>query len=161
MGRRAKGALLHISLMAGAPLSPDGFIPRLAWRRCPLPGSALRSNVTRGAVTAFVPSLVILYGRVSFLPARDAGTYLFVLQGFSEPVGIVAAISEKPLHAGQPTDERTRPDVVADITGRQEQVDGPAAAVADGVQLRVHAALGSANQASSPPFLTPKLVAVR
>lgn len=48
MGRRAKRGLLHISLMAGAPLSPDDFIPRLAWRRCPLPGSALRSNVTRG-----------------------------------------------------------------------------------------------------------------
>jgi hypothetical protein len=34
-------------------------------------------------------------------------------------------------------------------------------AVADGVQLSVHAALGSANQASTPPFLTPKLDAVR
>jgi hypothetical protein len=34
-------------------------------------------------------------------------------------------------------------------------------AVADGVQLGVHAAFGPADQTSTPPFLTPMLVAVR
>lgn len=34
-------------------------------------------------------------------------------------------------------------------------------AVADRVQLRVHATLGPANQATAPPFFTPMLVAVR
>ena len=100
--------------------------------------------------------------------------YLLVLQGFSEPVGIVAAISEQPLHFRQPTDQRTRPDIVADGSGRQEQVDGPVLAVADGMQFRVPFSgetvprtvssslepFGSANQASTPPFLKPRLDAV-
>jgi hypothetical protein len=34
-------------------------------------------------------------------------------------------------------------------------------AIADGVQLGVHAALCPANQASTPPFFTPRLDAVR
>lgn len=49
----------------------------------------------------------------------------------------------------------------ADLIGGDEQVERTSPAVADGMQLGVHAALGATNQASTPPFLTPKLVAVR
>ncbi|SMG53254.1 hypothetical protein SAMN02746000_03415, partial [Paracoccus sp. J56] len=51
--------------------------------------------------------------------------------------------------------------VVADLTGADEQVERSAMAVADGVQLGVHAAFGPTDQASTPPFLTTMLVAVR
>ena len=51
--------------------------------------------------------------------------------------------------------------VIADLTRRDEQVQGAAFVVADGMQLGVHAALGAADQASTPPFFTPMLVAVR
>jgi hypothetical protein len=112
-------------------------------------------------VTPLIPALVVADGRFPFLPAWYARAYLLVLQRFSEPIGMVSAISEKPLHLGQPADERTRPDVVADGAGSQEQVNRTALAVADGVQLRIYAALGSADQAPAPPFLTPKLDAVR
>lgn len=44
---------------------------------------------------------------------------------------------------------------------RRSDVIGISLAVADGVQLRIHAAFGSANQTPTPPFLTPRLDAVR
>ena len=65
-------------------------------------------------VVTFVPALVVPYGRPPFLPTRDEWAYLLVLQGFPEPVGILATISEKPLHGGQPAEQRSRPNVVAD-----------------------------------------------
>lgn len=68
-------------------------------------------------VATFVSALVVLDG---CLPARDAKTYLLVLQGFTEPIGIIATISEQPLHVGQPADQGTRADVVADGSGNQE-----------------------------------------
>lgn len=48
-----------------------------------------------------------------------------------------------------------RADVVANLACRDEQDEGPALAVADSVQLGVHAVLGSADQASTPPFSRP------
>lgn len=126
-------------------------------------------------VVTFVPALVVPYGRLPFLPARAAWAYLIVVQGLPEPVGIVATISEQPLHVGQPAEQRSRLNVVAEGAGGQEQIDGAALAIANGVQLRVPFSgetvprtvyyslkpFGSANQASTPPFLTPKLDAVR
>jgi hypothetical protein len=47
------------------------------------------------------------------------------------------------------------------LSGGDEETDWTPQAVADGVQLGVHTALGSADQASTPPFLTPRLDAVR
>ena len=86
-------------------------------------------------VATFASALVVPDGRLPFLPARDARTYLLVLQGFSEPIGIIATISEQPFHVGQPADQGTRPNVIADGSGSQGQVDGPALAVADGVSF--------------------------
>jgi hypothetical protein len=48
-------------------------------------------------VTPFIPALIVADGRFPLLPAWDARAYLLVLQRFSEPIGIVSAISEKPL----------------------------------------------------------------
>ncbi|GGG72233.1 hypothetical protein GCM10011415_20320 [Salipiger pallidus] len=62
---------------------------------------------------------------------------------------------------GRPADQGTRPDVVADKSGSQEQVDGSALAFANRVQLRKYAAFGSATQTPTPPFLTLRLDAVR
>ncbi len=73
----------------------------------------------------------------------------------------MAAIPELPIDIWQAAQQCPCADVVADLTSREEQVERSALTVADGVQLGVHAAFCSTNQASTPPFLTPKLVAVR
>ena len=52
-------------------------------------------------------------------------------------------------------------DVVTDLTGGDEQGERSTLAVADGVQLGVHAALRPTDQASTPLFFTPILVAIR
>ena len=85
--------------------------------RDPLPGSALRSNVTRGA--------------------------------------------EQPIHVWYAAQQSPSTDVIADLSGSDEQVERATFAITDSLQLCIHAAFGSANQAATPPFLTPKLDAVR
>ncbi len=110
---------------------------------------------------AFVAALVVLHRFLPLFPAWDAGPYPFVFQRFSEPVGIVAAVSQQPFHLWQTAHQSAGTDVIADLSCRDEEVERSALAVADGVQLRVHAALGPTNQASTPPFFTPMLVAVR
>ena len=83
------------------------------------------------------------------------------LQRFPEPVGVIAAIPEQPIDLWEAAEQRPRSDVVADLSCGDEQVEWSALAVTDGMQLRVHAALGSADEASTPPFFAAKLVAVR
>ena len=95
------------------------------------------------------------------LSTRDAGAYPFVFQRFSEPVGVIATIPEQPVDIRQAAEQCPRADVVADLSGSDEQVERTALTIADGMQLGVQAAFGSADQASTPPFFTPMLVAVR
>lgn len=87
---------------------------------------------------------------------------------------IMAAISEQPVGLWQPTEQRSCADVIAGLPSGDEQVNRPSPAVADGMQLRVHAAFGSApsRQLASqspagprirrrqPPLLTAMPVAV-
>jgi len=54
------------------------------------------------------------------LPAWDAGTYPFVLQRFSEPVGVISAIPEQPVDLWQAAQQRSRADVIADLTRGNE-----------------------------------------
>ena len=54
-----------------------------------------------------------------------------------------------------------RPDVINDLASGDEGTDRAAVAVADGMQLGVHAALGATDQAATPPFFAPRLDAVR
>jgi len=86
--------------------------------------------------------------------------YALVFQLFSEPVCIVTAISKQPIDLRQAFEQCPRADVVADLTSGDEEVERAAFAVADGVQLGIHATFGAPNQTSTPPFFTPILVAV-
>ena len=78
-----------------------------------------------------------------------------------EPVSIIAAVAKQPPDVWQAAQQSPRADVIAHLSGSDEQIERSPLAVADGVQLGVHAAFGAADQASTPPFLTAMLVAVR
>ena len=69
--------------------------------------------------------------------------------------------AEQPVHLEQTAHQSAGTDVVADLSGGHEQVQWSALAVTDGMPFGVHAALGPTDQASTPPFLPPILVAVR
>ena len=71
------------------------------------------------------------------------------------------AMAEQPIGIRQTVAKNPCTDVVAHLPGSDEQVEWTSLAVADGVQFRVHSTLGSADQAAAPPFLTPRLDAVR
>ena len=113
-------------------------------------------------VAPFVAALVLFYRRLALLSNGYAGAYPLVFRRFSEPVGVGSTIPEQPVHFWQAAQQRPCTDVVADLTGGDEQVQRTSLAVADGVQLRVSAALRATDQTSTPPpFLTLMLVAVR
>ena len=113
--------------------------------------------------------LVIFDGDLALFSTGDAGAYPFVFQRFPEPIGVIAAISEQPIGVRQAAEQRLRPDVTADLSGRDEEVDRAPLTVADGMQLRIRAALGAtpsraiASQYPAgqwirrprPPFLRP------
>ena len=83
------------------------------------------------------------------------------LQGIPEPVGVVAAVAEQPLRLWQIVQQRCCAGVIADLSGGHEEAERPAVGIGDSMQLRVHAALGAADQPSETPFLTRRLDAVR
>ncbi len=113
------------------------------------------------AVAAIVATFVVFHSRLALLSAWDAWAYPFVLQRFSEPIGIIAAISEHPVYVRQTAQKRPRANVVADLPSRDEVVDWASLAIADGMQLGIHTALGPPYQAPTPPFVTPMPVAAR
>ena len=112
-------------------------------------------------VATFVAPLVVFECCLALLSAGYAGAYPLVLQCFSEPVGVVTAVTKQPVDLWQATQHCPRADVIADLSGGHKQVQRAAFAVADGMQLCIHTTLGPANQTTTPPFLTPMLVAVR
>ncbi len=87
--------------------------------------------------------------------------YPFVFQRFSEPVSVMATISEQPFDVCQAAKQCPCADIIADLSGGDEQIDWSSLAVTDCVQLGVDAALGATDQATTPPFLAAMLVAVR
>ena len=99
--------------------------------------------------------------KLALLSTWDAGAYSFVFQRVAEPVCIIAAIPEQPVNSGQAAEQSPRADVVADLTGGDDQAERTSPAVADGMQLCVHATLGAANQAATSPFFAARLDAVR
>lgn len=103
-------------------------------------------------VAALVASLIVFDRLLALFLAGDAGSNALVLQRFPEPVGIVAAITEKPFEVRQAAEQSPCADIFADLSCGDEQVDRPPLAVADGVQLIVHAAFGSTDQATAHPF---------
>ena len=106
-------------------------------------------------VAAFVTELVVLHGFLALLSTWDADAYAFFFQRFSEPVGVLAAIPEKPIDIRHSAQQCPCADVVADLTVGDVQGKGPPMAVADDVQLGIHAAFGTADQAIAPPFSRP------
>ena len=106
-------------------------------------------------VAPFVAALVVSHGRLALFSARDARAYPFVLQRFSEPIGVVTPVPKQPVDIRQAAEQCPRPDVIADLSGGDKEVDRAAFAIADGMQLGIHAALGATDQAATPPFLRP------
>lgn len=110
------------------------------------------------AAASFVAALVIVYRCLTLLSAGDAGAYAFVLQRFSEPISVVTPIPEQPVRIRPAAEQCPCPDVIADLSGRDKEVDRTALAVADGVQLgpsRDIAAQCPAGQRFMPPLVRP------
>ena len=61
----------------------------------------------------------------------------------------------------QLADQRPRPNIIAGLAAAQKHPDRPPRRVGDSVELRVEATLRAPDQAPRPPFLSPKLEAVR
>ena len=109
----------------------------------------------------FVASLVEADGFGAGSAAWDAQRDPLGLQGVTEPVGVVASVSQKPLGAGQAVQESGSADVVADLTRCHEEADGPSVRIGHGVKLGVHAAFRASDQSPETPFFTRRLEAVR
>lgn len=112
------------------------------------------------AVSPFVSSLVVSDSLLSLLPARDAGAYPFVFQRFSKPNSVVSAIPQQPIDIWQAAHQCPCADVVADLPGSGREADRSTQAVADGVQLRVHASWRK-SMGPEPKRKTLGIVAIR
>ena len=78
-----------------------------------------------------------------FFRPRDTGAYPLVLERFPEPISVTAAIPKQPVRLWQTSHHGAGSDVLAEVSCRHERVQWASSAVAHGVQLGVHAALGS------------------
>ena len=78
----------------------------------------------------------------------------------ADPVAVVALVGDQPVGVRQVGQHRRRAAIIADLALGEQQDQGLAFAVADRVQLRVQAALGSTDAAGNSPFLS-RLAAVR
>ena len=65
----------------------------------------------------FVSSFVVFDRRFSLLSTRDTGAYPFVFQRFSEPVSVIATISEQPFDVWQAAEQCPCADIIADLPG--------------------------------------------
>jgi hypothetical protein len=83
--------------------------------------------------------------------ACDWGLRRIVLQ-YAHLCAAACGVPEQPVDFCETAEQRSRANVVADLSSGDEQVNWSSLTVADGVQLGVHAALGTANQASMHPF---------
>ena len=78
--------------------------------------------------------VLVVFGRVvSFGTGWDAGRNAFFFQGIAEPVGVIAAIREQFLCAGQSFDQVARALVVTGLAGGQQEQQGPTQAIRDSV----------------------------
>ncbi|CAM8671106.1 hypothetical protein MCEREM30_00825 [Paracoccaceae bacterium] len=116
-------------------------------------------------VAAFVATLVVLDWLATGFPAWDARLYPLVFQRICEPVSVIAPVGQQPLRLWQAAQQGRRAGIVADLACGHEEADRAAIGLGDGMQIGVHAALGSADQTAPlvacPPFFDRRLVAVR
>lgn len=113
------------------------------------------------AVAAFVATLVVFDGFVPGFTAWNARFYALFPQGIAEPVGVVATVGQQPLRFGKGVEQRSSPSIIADLACGYEEADWATVRIGDGVQLGIHATLRAPDQASSFPFFTRRLDAVR
>ena len=78
---------------------------------------------------------------------RDAGRDALVLERGPIAVAVVALVGDKNVGLGQRVEQGGGALVVADLAFREQQRNGSALAVADGVQLGVQAAFRAADTA--------------
>lgn len=84
-----------------------------------------------------------------------------VFKPFTIPIRIITAVGQHVFGRRQILQQRPCSNVIAALACRQEHAQGATESVRDGVQFRVHPALGSSNQATTPPFFRPRLEAMR
>src|SRR6185437_593205 len=111
-------------------------------------------------VALLVEGLAVAQLSFAVLTRRDAGSDAVALQRCPEPVGVITAVGDQLLRFGQTVEQASCARVIARLSCRQVQVDGPAAAIADRMKLRVQAALRATDTAGNSPFLS-RLAAVR
>ena len=90
----------------------------------------------------------------------DAGFDTFVLQGFAEPVGIIALVSQEMIGGREQVDKQGSTLEVTHLSCGQTQEARTSLSIANCVQLAVQAAFCAANVAGNIPFLS-RLQAVR
>ena len=86
----------------------------------------MQTKVARGAVATFVSERIAFHSCLARLETGDTGVYplvfqyvvfqYVVFQCISEPIRILAAISEQPIYPSHATGQRLCPDVVNDLT---------------------------------------------
>lgn len=103
---------------------------------------------------------VVLDRELSVFSTWDTWLDTTVAECFPEPVAVVAAVGDQDVGVGQGGQHGRGTAVVADLALGEQQDQGPAPAVADGVQLGVQAALCASDAAGNSPFLS-RLDAVR
>ena len=104
-------------------------------------------------------------GPAAGLSTWDAWLYPLVFQGISEPISIIATVTQQPFCRWQTAEPCHSTGVIADLTCGHKEPDRAAISIGDGVQLGVHPTLCSAYETASlvvrPPFFTRRLIAVR
>ena len=73
------------------------------------------------------------------------------MQGVPDPVGIVAAVTEKPLCFWQIIEQRCRAGVVAHLSSGHEEARRASVRVGDRMELGVHAAFRAPDEAAEVP----------
>jgi Transmembrane secretion effector len=106
-----------------------------------------------------VAALVVQTGPATRRPGRDASLYAFVFQRFSEPIGVMASISQRPLRLRQAAQRGRSAGMVADLACGHEEADRLPIGI--GIQLAVHAALCATDQkthlVTCPPVFDRRL----
>lgn len=83
------------------------------------------------------------------------------LQSTPKPIGVMATIAEQPLCLWQVVQQRGRTSIVADLPGGYEGAGRSPVRIGDCVQLGIHGAFCTANQAPEIAFFARRLGAVR
>ena len=118
------------------------------------------SEHTLDEVALLVAVGIVGNRQLSVLASWDARLDATVAECFPEPVAVIASVGDQDVGVGQGGQHGRGSAVVADLAFGEQQDQGPALAVADGVQLGVQAALGASDAAGNSPFLS-RLEAVR